>query len=237
MLVSVLGCSAPGRLSFLRQIYSPSVLSSDTPAAAAPGESSRAPIRLVSASGDLREVPLGQRIVIYSAAIRIVARDVDAAVKSMEQIADDLGGYVQRIDGNKITIRVPVADYRLAISRVEALGRVIHRQQEATDVTEEFVDLEARLKNALAVRARLEALLARTEGVMGALEVERELKRIGEEIEQLQAKLELIKNRVALTTITAEFGRVARRAGVPAGLGGLPFAWLRELDPSRLWRD
>ena len=142
----------------------------------------------------------------------------------------------QLIDGADIVIRVAVAHYAEAITRVEAIGRVVHRKAEATDVTEEYVDLEARLRNALAVRARLEALLARAEDVTAALEVEKELKRLGEEIEQLEAKLELIKNRAALSTISVRFERVARKDAGLLGATQLPFAWLRTLDPQRLLR-
>ncbi len=154
-------------------------------------------------------------------------------MKATEAIADELDGWVQAIRGERITIRVPVAHYREAVSRVEKLGRVAHRELEAADVTEEYVDLEARLKNAKAVRTRLEALLEKAEDVKAALEVEKELNRVGEEIERLEGKLKLLKNRVAYSTIAVTFERVYRTAPTPQ-LMRLPFHWLKQLDPNRL---
>jgi hypothetical protein len=176
-----------------------------------------------------------QRIVIYNAGFRIVVKEIEESIKQTEALAGELGGWVQQIRGETITIRVPVANYRKATARVQGLGRVAHRELEAADVTEDYVDLRARLKNAMVVRDRLHALLERAEDVNAALEVEKELKRIGEEIERLQAKLELIKNRVAYSTITVTFERVYRTMPTPH-LMKLPFDWLRELDPNRLTR-
>ncbi len=199
------------------------------------GAASKRPVRLASLREELRDVPLGDRIVVYSAAYRIVVKNVEGALEEAERVADKYNGYVKRIDGSEITIRVQVHHYEQAIAAVEALGQVTHRQQEAADVTDQYVDLEARLRNAKAVRARLEALLARAETVSAALEVEKELKRLGEEIETLEARLELLKHRVAFSTIRVDFERVARKGQIPAGAKQLPFPWLRELDPNRLW--
>ena len=208
---------------------------SDSAAAAMEGMSSQSPIRLASAGDDLSNVPLDRRIVIYNAAFRVVVAEVVDAIKKTEALADELGGYVQSINGDSITIRVPVRNYQDAVARVEKLGRVSHRELEAQDVTEEFVDLQARLKSAKAVRDRLAALLAKAEDVKAALAVEKELARVNEQIECLEAKLELIKNRVAYSTISATFERVYRSTPTPQ-LMKLPFAWLRELDPNRLMR-
>lgn len=193
-------------------------------------------IRFVSDESVDPATPKERRIVIYNAGLRIVVKEVEAAIRQTEALAAEFGGYVQGIRSESITIRVPVARYSDAVARVEDLGRVIERQLDAADVTEEYVDLEARLKNAKAVRDRLKALLDRAEDVKAALEVEKELKRVGEEIERLEAKLELIKSRVAFCTISATFERVYRTPPSQQ-IMKLPFRWLRELDPQRLARE
>jgi hypothetical protein len=207
---------------------------SSVPVDEAPPESPRA--ILASAGDEMREVPIGQRVVVYTAAFRIVVRDVLPAVQDTRRIAQEMGGYVQRIQGDAVTIRVPAERFQEAVERIEALGQVSHREVEATDVTDEYVDLQARLKNAQAVRERLLALLQKAEDVTSALEVEKELNRVGAEIEQLQAKLEVLKNRVTYSTITATFERMAQQTRF-WGVARLPFPWLRELDPSRLLQE
>ncbi|MCZ6815114.1 MAG: DUF4349 domain-containing protein [Planctomycetota bacterium] len=194
------------------------------------------PARLVADHSVDPATPQGKRIVIYNAGLRIVVKEIDKAIKRAEAFAAEFGGYVQEIRSESITIRIPVAHYREAVSRMEDLGRVVARQLDAADVTEEYVDLEARLKNAKAVRERLRALLDRAEDVKAALEVEKELKRVGEEIERLLAKLKLINNRVAYSTILASFERVYRTPPTQQ-IMKLPFLWLRELDPQRLARN
>ena len=203
--------------------------------AAAPAPS-KPTVRLASFKDDQQSLPGEKRVVIYNAGYRIVVQEIEVAIHETERIAEDLGGYVNTIRSEEIVIRVPVANYKKATAMVEGLGVVAHRELEALDVTEEYVDLEARLKSAMAVRARLEGLLAKAEDVKAALAVEKELSRVGEEIERLQAKLELLKNRVAYSTITVAFERVARVTS-SVRVYNLPFAWLKELDPNRLTRD
>ena len=191
---------------------------------------------LASVGDDQKSVPAQQRVVVYNAGFRIVAQSIEDALKRTEQIANETGGYVQEIKRDAITIRVPVQKYPSAVERVEALGQVADRQLQAQDVTEEYVDLEARLNNARNIRKRLEALLEKATTVEATLAVEKELGRVTEEIERLEAKLELLKNRVAYSTITVQFERVARQTELIRGYQQLPFAWLRELDPNRLWQ-
>jgi len=236
VLMCLPGCAHVLKTDRMLESPAPSRDRADRAAAAYEATSAFGHVQLVSAKAEQSSVPLDRRIVIYSAGYRIVVKDVETAMTSMEQITESTGGYVQLIDGDRITVRVPVARYQETMERVEVLGKVVHRKMEATDVTEEYVDLEARLKNARAVRGRLEALLEMAEDVIGALEVEKELKRLGEEIERLEAKLELIKNRVALSSISVTFERVARSATGLIRTAELPFEWLRQLDPQRLLR-
>jgi hypothetical protein len=177
--------------------------------------------------------PAEVRIIIYTATYKMIVSEVEDSIRQTEKLAAELGGWVQEIRGDSIMIRVPVKNYEKATARVEALGRIAQRDLSAADVTEEYVDLEARLKNALAVRGRLQALLDKAQDVKSALEVEKELTHTTEEIERLQAKLELLKNRVAYSTINVTFERVYRTQPTPQTMK-LPFEWLRELDPNRL---
>lgn len=209
---------------------------SNKTASAAPAPSQPpSPIRLVADRQDPppTEAPGGRRIVIYTAAYRIVVAEIEEATRQAEALAKEAGGWVQTVSGDTVVLRVPAAAYDTTVAKVEALGRVAQRELQAADVTEEFVDLEARLKNARAVRGRMQELLSRAENVTAALEVEKELKRLGEEIERMEAKLEVLRHRVAYSTITITFERVHRLPTMPHQMR-LPFQWLRELDPLRL---
>jgi len=84
-------------------------------------------------------------------------------------------------------VRVPADRFDEAITRLEALGDVLHRNIQVQDVSEEFNDLNIRLETLNAMRTRLEELLARTATVTEALQIERELQRITLEIETVEA--------------------------------------------------
>lgn len=206
-----------------------------------PADARASQFRLVGYEGNAEsnagdDTSAERRVVIYNAAFRVVVPEIEASIKKAEALAAELKGWVQGIEGDSISVRVPAARFHDAVSRVEGMGRVAHREVKAADVTEEYVDLEARLKNARAVRERLLALLEKAEDVKAALEVEKELMRVGEEIERIEAKLALLKNRVAYSTISITFERVYRAAPTPQ-LMKLPFQWLKELDPARLTMD
>lgn len=179
--------------------------------------------------------PSASRIVVYTAAFRIVASEVDPALQQAKSVADSAGGYVQEIVGDTITIRVPAARFDEAVKKIEALGNIVSREVKSLDVTEDYVDLEARLKSAERTRDRLLALLEKAGDVKAMLEVEREIGRVNEEIEKITGKLNVLKSRVAFSAITICFERVAPRVAAAAGAHELPFHWLRELRPGRLW--
>lgn len=232
-LLLVAGCMRNDE--FLRNKFALPPPSPAERAMAAKSPPIRQTAQLASADKDLTAIPHDQRVMIYTASLVVVVADAEEAIRQATRLAAEFHGHVQKIDGDEIVIRVPVARYDEALAAIEHMGTVSHRQVEATDVTEEFVDLKARLKNARAVKARLEALLAKAEDVKAAIEVEKELKRVAEEVEQLEAKLELINNRVALSTIAIRFVRIAAATIDPRAMQ-LPFPWLRQLDPYRLWR-
>ena len=190
---------------------------------------------LASAQAEQTLVPPAERVMVYTASFQISVHSVRESMDALESVCRGMGGYVHQIDGDQITVRVPADQYNAALAQTEALGTVINRQMQALDVTEEYVDLQARLRNAIKVRDRLQELLAQAKSVEDTLAVEKELNRVNESIERLQAKLEVLKNRVAFCTITVRFVRVAPSTRQPTQFA-LPFDWLADLKPERLHR-
>jgi hypothetical protein len=174
------------------------------------------------------------RKVVYTADLKVVVTAVEPALVKARELAEKAGGYVQSQTKNVITIRVPADRFQAVLEQIEGLGSVTDKNVKAEDVTDQFVDLEARLKNARTVEGRLRELLARAKDVKEALEVERELKRLGEEIERIEGRLQYLRKMVALSTVTVA---LSTKATVPAELEPLirlPFAWIKELELQRL---
>jgi hypothetical protein len=166
-------------------------------------------------------------LLIYTAALSMAVFQVDASLAAVERIGREEGGYLAARQDRSVTIRVPRERFDDAIERVEHLGDVTHRSVKAQDVTDEFVDLEARLKNARAMRDRLNELLARA-SVKEALDIERELARVTEEIERFEGRLKLLRDQIAFSTITVDFAPVANQVVHDTSLiTSIP--WLRDL--------
>lgn len=178
------------------------------------------------------EVARDPALVVYAASLVMAVYQVEPSLLTVERIAREHGGFVAKKQDKEIVIRVPRARFQEVVSGVDKVGDVIHRDVSALDVTEEHVDLEVRIKNARAMQARLKDLLQRA-NVKEAIEIEKELGRVTEELERLEGKLKVLRDRIAYSTISVSF---QERAPSPAARSArLPFAWLGELGlPSLL---
>ena len=150
-----------------------------------------------------------QRKIISTASLNLEVEDVPAAVQRVTAIAEDLGGFVEQLssvggedrENANLTLRVPQDRFTAAIGRIEALGNVHSRDLGREDVSEEFIDLEARLKSLKREEVSLLSLLERAAGVSDVLAIERELSRVRLEIERHQGRLDFLERRVDLATI------------------------------------
>jgi Domain of unknown function (DUF4349) len=159
----------------------------------------------------------------YSADMTLAVFQVDKGLGAVEALAKDLGGYLAQRADTQVTVKVPRPRFDEAIGRIEKLGDVLHRNVSAEDVTDEYVDLELRLKNARAMRDQLVDLL-KGAAVKDAVEIEKELAKVTEVIEQIEGRLKVLRDKVGYSSITVSF-----QANAPATVRStaiLPFAWL-----------
>lgn len=171
-------------------------------------------------------------LVIYTANLTMAVYQVDQGLGAVEKIATENGGYLGQKHDRAITVRVPRGRFQATLGQIDKIGDILHREISAEDVTDEHVDLEIRIKNSRAMQRRLTDLLGKA-SVKDALEIEKELHRVTEELERLEGKLKLLGDRVAFSTITVAFE--PRGATVAATRPKLPFPWLQSLNlPSLL---
>jgi len=166
-------------------------------------------------------------LLIYTATMTLAVFGAREAITLVEELARSTGGYLVSRGDESVTIRVPTKAFHGVLSGVGKLGDELHREVNVRDVTEQFADLEVRLRNAEAVRLRLEALLAKAGKIEDALAVERELERVTQTIEQMKGRLRLMSELVQFSTITVNF-RARPRDQVGSEVR-LPFGWLGEL--------
>ncbi len=168
------------------------------------------------------------RKIIFNGGLMLQVADADAAEKEIRRAAEAVKGWIHKIDGPTFTLRIPAAQFMATMETVAKLGRVLDRKIAGTDVTEEYKDLQLRLENAEKLRTRISALLEKTKDVKEALEVERELSRVTEEVERLKGKLNAMNDAVTYSTVVVTLQRSAAPAKAAAA-PRYPFAWVRAL--------
>ena len=191
------------------------------PTAAAPGQASTS-----TPATSVLEPQRDPSMIVYTARVTMAVYQVDQGLANVEKIARDQGGFLALKRDREITIRVPRQRFEPALAAIDKLGDILHRDISAQDVTDEFVDLEIRIKNARAMQTRLKTLLEKAP-VKEALEIEKELHRVTEELERLEGRLKLLRDKIAYSTITVVFE--ARGGTIQATRIRLPFPWLSQL--------
>ncbi len=154
------------------------------------------------------------RSVIQTASLSLLVTKAEETVQAVTDLVLGAGGFVENIDlfevsedvkNGSMVVRVPEDKLRTMTESIKGLAiRVEHESLNSQDVTDQIVDLEARLKNLRASEVQLRTLLARAGEIADILEVERELTRTRGEIEQYQAQLESVKSRVSYSIISLE---------------------------------
>ena len=170
-------------------------------------------------------------LLIYTARLGLAVFKVQEQLDSIESMAKGQGGYLVARTQSAIRVRVPADQFQQSIDAILKLGDVTFRQVTTDDVTAEYTDLEIRLKNALSVRDRLQALLEKAQKVEEAIEVERELQRLTNEIETMKGRLKLLQELAAYSTIDVSF---SERSSQLKSRVELPFPWLETLGLEHL---
>ena len=164
------------------------------------------------ASQTANQLPVGQeRLIIRTADMSIVAADTEATLAQIAALADSSGGWVvssnvyQSTDISKtgyIQIRVPAEGFQSVLDAIAGMAvEVTNVSTSGQDVTEEYVDLSARLGNLEATAARLRTFLEEARNVEEALAVNMELSRVEGEIEAMRGRIQYLEQSAAYSSI------------------------------------
>lgn len=155
-----------------------------------------------------------ERIIIRTADMGVVVVDTEEAMTTIAQMVNENGGWVvssnvfqysENAKTGNMSVRVPSEGFE---SFLEAVGRlsveVTRISTSGQDVTEEYVDLSARLDNLEATADRVRSFLDETKTVEEALEVNRELSRLEGDIEALKGRLQYLEQSSAFSQVTID---------------------------------
>jgi Domain of unknown function (DUF4349) len=170
---------------------------------------------------------LGPRVIQTASLSLTVQRGLfEESVDRARTIAAGLGGFVtsssasqgqdQRLVRGTIVLRVPEQSYAQAMSQLASLGKVQAREESGTDVTQQYVDLEARARHLEAVERQLLGFLGKTETIADALVVQDRLNQVQLQLEEVRGQLRYLDDQTSFATISVT---VSER-GVPVAAAG-----------------
>ncbi|WP_026560542.1 DUF4349 domain-containing protein [Bacillus sp. J37] len=155
---------------------------------------------------------MSDRMVIYTANLSIQVNSYTQAISSIQQELQTNNGYIVNTNSysvedelmeGTITVRIPQEKFQSFLKTVESEStKVIDESINGQDVTEEYVDLESRLKSKQVVEKRLLEFMEKAEKTEDLLKISNDLAAVQEEIEQIKGRKNYLDNQVSLATIT-----------------------------------
>ncbi len=152
------------------------------------------------------------RKIIYTAALEVVVKDVEQTQAEVARIIDEAKGYIAKSDiagqvGTKRTatwtLKVPVERFPQVLAGLAALGKVTKNSSDSQDVTEEYVDLQARIKNLKVAEETLNKFLKESvnshESYLKTLE---QIAKVRGEIERAEGRRKYLETMSAMSAIT-----------------------------------
>jgi hypothetical protein len=158
-----------------------------------------------------------ERKIIRNATLTLEADDPTKAVQRVASVAESRGGFVVTSEsrqqggsrGSKgyeiftVEMRIPAAQFDAALAEIRAAaGSVTSERITGKDVTEEYIDLEARLRTQRALETQLMEIMKGADEVADAIAVQRELTNVRTEIERLEGRRRFLENQASLSTIS-----------------------------------
>lgn len=159
-----------------------------------------------------------ERKIIKNAELVFEVSAPDEYQRKISSIAESKGGYVVSSDSTqqggtesrppsklvKIVLRIPSAQFDAVLNDIKASGVGTAKQEKITglDVTEEFIDVEARIKTLKATEAQMMEIMKRANTINELLNVQQKLGELRSQIESLEGRLRYLQNQTSLSTIT-----------------------------------
>ncbi|NLY88447.1 MAG: DUF4349 domain-containing protein [Firmicutes bacterium] len=152
----------------------------------------------------------GERKIIYNAGLTLEAPDPDGVYAFVMEYMKEENGYVAStrrwVDRDErlhiqMRLRLPAPALEAALAAIGGLGKIVEESLTGRDITEEYYDLEARLKNKKRQEERYLEILQAAKTVDEVLKVERELERIRGDIESMEGRFRYLQDQTEMATL------------------------------------
>jgi hypothetical protein len=207
-LIGLAGCSSSK--SEDAKINTSSKSTMDSAGRSDKGASAFSKEKLQNETGKTVTIAMPSQMVIYEANLRLKVKGFEKTVQFLENNVKKYGGYIsestvtKESDGlsGSIKIRVPQKYFQDFLHDAEGeAAEVLQRNITGQDVTEEYVDLESRLKSKRVVEERLTSFLKTAAKTEDLLKISSDLAAVQEEIETIEGKMKYLENLTALSTV------------------------------------
>ena len=155
-----------------------------------------------------------ERKLIRNGALEFQTQEVKKTKTEIEKICKELNAYIssesennfgERLQYNQL-IRVPANQFDALVARLEPLALKIENKNISTeDVTEQFIDVEARLKTKKELEARYREILKLAKTVEEIVSIESQIANVRSDIESMEGRLNFLKNQVAFSTLNVNY--------------------------------
>ncbi|MFD0993045.1 DUF4349 domain-containing protein [Tenacibaculum geojense] len=185
-------------------------------------------VKTKSVSGDFQESKSIERKLIKTGNISFETSDISNTRNRIEEALKKVKGYIsednQYKNGNNvnytITVRVPADSFDTFLNDISKdVDKFDHKNISVNDVTEQFLDVEARLKVKTALELRYNNLLSKANSVKDILEIERELAKVRSEIESIQGRLNYLQNQVGYSTLQISYYKITYGSSSSSSFG------------------
>jgi len=166
--------------------------------------------------------------IIKTAGLSFETQDLEATHHHVLVVTKALNGFISTDNSGKnysehfhnVSVRIPTENFQKFIDDIsEGVSFFDRKDISRRDVSEEFIDLSARLKAKKELEKRYLELLKQAKNVKEMLEIERELSSIREEIEAKQGRLNYLQDQVSMSTVNMRFYKFTNETGVTVSYG------------------
>lgn len=164
-----------------------------------------------------------ERKLITNGRVQVEVTDFDSAYSGIIKTVEKFRGYVEnstfsnspqgtppeeQYRSGRLTVRVPAGQFNALLEEIKKVGTVVFREMRSQDVSAEFYDTQARIRNWKQQEARLLEILKQAKNVDEILRVEGELQRVRQEVEIMEGRIKTMGNLSEMATLEIELTQV-----------------------------
>ncbi|MBQ3980636.1 MAG: DUF4349 domain-containing protein, partial [Treponema sp.] len=149
--------------------------------------------------------PLNRKI-IFNGTISLEVESLEQTQAAVQKWVRDFGGYISQsyMDGTSanFTTKIPSSSFDVAMEQASGFGKILHKNIESTDVTDEFYDLQTRIETKKVLVERLQSYLKNANSVKDMMEIETRVNEVTSDLETMQGQMNRLAGKIDFATVT-----------------------------------